>query len=167
MTHRIRTLKSMFLAPTLASALALSAVAAAALCLSPSVAQAAVASASCRIHAVEASPEGDGSIPANLDFLADQLQQPEFARYKSFVLIGTQDFKLEVGKVIDQKFKSGHNVELTLLGGEESKLELHTKLKRGTKVLVDMDFVVKSNQVMLIPVRRGEQAIIFAYQCKS
>jgi hypothetical protein len=27
--------------------------------------------------------------------------------------------------------------------------------------------VVGSNQIMLIPVRRGDQAIIFAYQCKS
>jgi hypothetical protein len=121
----------------------------------------------CRIHAVEARQDGDGTIPADLQFLADQLQAPEFARYKGFVLLDTKDFKLELGKVVDQKFKSGHNLELSLIGGEQDKLELHTNLKRGSKSLVDVNFVVGSNQIMLIPVRRGDQAIIFAYQCKS
>lgn len=135
--------------------------------VSPSLAEAAVDAATCRIHAVEATQEGDGTIPANLQFLSDQLQAPEFARYKGFVLLDTKDFKLELGKVVDQKFKSGHNLELSLLSGEQDKLELHTNLKRGSKSLVDVNFVVGSNQIMLIPVRRGDQAIIFAYQCKS
>jgi hypothetical protein len=135
--------------------------------LNPSVVEAAVTEATCRIHAVEARQDGDGTIPEDLQFLADQLQAPEFARYKGFVLLDTKDFKLELGKVVDQKFKSGHNLELSLIGGELDKLELHTNLKRGSKSLVDVSFVVGSNQIMLIPVRRGDQAIIFAYQCKS
>jgi hypothetical protein len=135
--------------------------------LSPAISQAAVNSATCRIHAVEASQEGDGKIPDNLGFLADQLAQPEFARYKHFELLDVKDYKLELGKVVDQKFKSGHNAKLELLGGDKDKLELHTSLERGSKSLVSMDFVVGSNQIMLIPVRRGDSAIIFAYQCKS
>jgi len=165
MTHR--SMHSKILASSLASVLAIPALFAGGLTLmTPSMARAGVSEAACRIHAVEASEEGDGKIPAELDFLADQLQAPEFARWRGFRLLGSKDYQLELGKVVDQKFKSGHNVKLTLLGGEKDKLELHTKLERGTSSLVDMDFVVGSNQIMLIPVRRGDQAIIFAYHCK-
>lgn len=166
MTHR--SIHSKFQAFALSSALAVPALLAGTVTLlSPALASAAVTQATCRIHAVEATQEGDGKIPAELDFLADQLAQPEFARYKHFELIGLEDYKLELGKVVDQKFKSGHNVKLSLLGGEKDKLELHTNLERGSKSLVSMDFVVGSNQIMLIPVRRGDSAIIFAYQCKG
>lgn len=168
MTDRTQTMHSRILASSLATLLASPALFAGAVTLlSPSVVDAAVSEATCRIHAVEARQDGDGTIPADLQFLADQLQAPEFARYKGFVLLDTKDFKLELGKVVDQKFKSGHNLELSLIGGELDKLELHTNLKRGSKSLVDVSFVVGSNQIMLIPVRRGDQAIIFAYQCKG
>jgi hypothetical protein len=130
------------------------------------VSRATVEDPACRIHAVEALEKGDGGIPENLDFLADRLRAPEFARYLEFRLIDTIDFQLKLNEVVDHKFKSGHNLELTLLGERESKLELNTKLKRGSSSLVDMDFVVGSNQIMLIPVRRGDQTIIFAFQCK-
>jgi hypothetical protein len=163
-----RNMHSRILASSLASVLAVPALFAGTVTLlNPSIVEAAVTEATCRIHAVEARQEGDGSIPDDLAFLKDQLQAPEFARYKSFVLLDTKDFKLELGKVVDQKFKSGHNLELSLVGGEAEKLELHTNLKRGSKSLVDVNFVVGSNQIMLIPVRRGDQAIIFAYQCKT
>jgi hypothetical protein len=169
MTYRTQTMHSRILASSLAGLLGLVAmpVVGAVTLLNPSVVEAAVTEATCRIHAVEARQDGDGTIPADLQFLEDQLQAPEFARYKGFVLLDTKDFKLELGKVVDQKFKSGHNLELSLIGGEQDKLELHTNLKRGSKSLVDVNFVVGSNQIMLIPVRRGDQAIIFAYQCKS
>lgn len=165
MTHRSTYLKFLatslaattFLAPALVGALTF---------MTSSVSQAAVEQAACRIHAVEALEKGDAEIPPELEFLADRLRAPEFARYGGFRLLDTIDFKLELREVVDHKFKSGHNVELTLLGDKEGKLELNTKLKRGSSSLVDMDFVVGSNQIMLIPVRRGEQTIIFAYQCK-
>ena len=163
MTHR--STYSKFLALSLAS-LMTPALIGAATFMTPTLSQAAVNDAACRIHAVEALEEGDGSIPADLEFLADRLRAPEFARYNGFRLIDTSDFQLELSKVVDHKFKSGHNVELTLLGEKDGKLELNTKLKRGSSSLVDMDFVVGSNQIMLIPVRRGDQTVIFAYQCK-
>ncbi|KIG16414.1 hypothetical protein DB30_04458 [Enhygromyxa salina] len=170
MTHRSTYSKSLAfsLAPALTTALVfgLPALAGVLALATPSVSQATVQDSACRIHAVEALEKGEGGIPANLDFLADRLRAPEFARYREFRLIDTLDFKLELNKVVDHKFKSGHNVELTLLGEKDSKLELNTKLKRGSSNLVDMDFVVGSNQIMLIPVRRGDQTIIFAYQCK-
>ncbi|HLT35139.1 MAG TPA: hypothetical protein VK034_02615 [Enhygromyxa sp.] len=167
MTHR--SIHSKLLASTFAGLLSGAPVvlAGAVTLLNPDVAQAGVTSASCRIHAVEATPEGDGTIPKDLEFLAEQLQAPEFARFRGFRLVEVKDFKLELGKVVDQKFKSGHNVKLSLLGGEQEKLELHTELLRGGTSVVKMDILLKFAQVVLIPVRRGDQAIIFAYQCKS
>jgi hypothetical protein len=169
MTYRSRTMHSRILASTLASLLGIGmpALVVGGITLNPSVVEAAVTEATCRIHAVEARQDGDGTIPADLAFLTDQLQAPEFARYKGFALLDAKDFKLELGKVVDQKFKSGHNLQLSLIGGELDKLELHTNLMRGSKSLVDMTFVVGSNQIVLIPVRRGDQTIIFAYQCKG
>lgn len=159
---------SKILASTLASALALPAVlVGGATLLSPSVAEAAITEATCRIHAVEASTEGDGTIPKELDFIADQLSGPQFAGYKGFRLIEAKDYKLKLDRIVDEKFKSGHNVKLKLTGGERDKLELHTELVRGSSKLVTMDFGIKSNQIVLIPVLRGDSAVIFAYQCKS
>lgn len=165
MTHL--DINSRILASTLATVLATSALFGVVMLANPSVAEAGVTTATCRIHAVEASQDGDGTIPDELAFLADQLHAPEFSRWNKFVLRDMKEFKLEAGKVLDQKFKSGHNVKLELLGGERDKLELHTELLRSNTSLVNMDFVVGSNQIMLIPVRRGDAAIIFAYQCKS
>lgn len=159
-------MRTKILASTLACTLALPALLGGALVLAPAIADAAE-QATCRIHAVEASQTGDGTIPKDLEFLRDQLQAPEFARYKGFRLLDAKDFQLEVGTVVDQKFKSGHNVKLSLLGNEDGKLEFHTELMRSGSSLINMDFTVKDGQLMLIPVRRGEQAIIFAYQCKQ
>lgn len=166
MTHR--SIHSRFLASTFAGLLVVPAVLAGGITLlSPTLAQASVSSASCRIHAVEATPEGDGKIPENLQFLAEQLQAPEFAAFKSFRLLEAKDYKLELGKVVDQKFKSGHNVSLSLLGGEQEKLELRTELLRSGSSVFKLDFSMKVAQLVLVPVRRGDQAIIFAYQCKA
>lgn len=166
MTHR--SIHSKFLASTLAGLMSVPVVLVGGVTLlNPAVAEAGVTSASCRIHVVEATPDGDGKIPEDLQFLADQLQAPEFARYKGFRLIDVKDYKLDVGTPVDKKFKSGHNVKLSLLGGEKDKLELRTELLRGGSTVVTLDFMLKVAQVVLIPVRRGDQATIFAYQCKS
>jgi hypothetical protein len=163
-----RTIHSKVLASTFAGLLSVPAVLAVGVTLlSPAVANASVTEASCRIHAVEATPEGDGTIPADLQFLADYLKAPEFAYYKGFRLIDVRDYKLELGTVVDQKFKSGHNVTLSLLGSQDEKLELRTEIMRGGTSVVKMDMVMKAAQIMLIPVRRGDSATIFAYQCKG
>lgn len=156
------------LASILTGLLAVPAVLAGTTLLSPSVARADMTSASCRIHAVEATAEGDGTIPKDLEFIAEQLQAPEFARFKGFRLVDVKDFKLDVGSPVEQKFKSGHVVRLGLVGGEQDKLELHTEIMRGTVSVTKLDFSIRVAQLILIPVRRGDgQATIFAYQCKS
>lgn len=159
--------KSTFLASVLTSALAVPAMLVGSVAfLAPAIAEAGVSKASCRVHAVEASTEGDGEIPKELDFMADQLRAPQFAAYKSYALVGVKDFELEVGKELDKKFKSGHSVKLTLLGGEKGKLELGTKILRGNTQLFEMEFALGS-QLVLVPVTRGESTVIFAYRCKS
>lgn len=135
--------------------------------LSPSVANAAMTEAECRIYAVEATQDGDGKIPADLEFLSDQLKAPEFARYTRVRLMEFKDYKLQAGKIVDHKFKSGHNVKLTLVGGENGKIELKTELLRANTSVVKINFLVKVAQFVMIPVRRGDQAVIFAYQCKA
>lgn len=166
MTHR--SIHSKLMASTLAGILSVPAVLAGTVALlSPAVANAGVTSASCRIYAVEATEAGDGKIPAELEFLADQLQAPQFASYKGFRLLESKDYKLEVGRAVDKKFKSGHNVKLELLGGEKDKLELHTELLRGGTSMLQVDFSIKVAQLLLIPVPRGDQATIYAYQCKG
>src|SRR5690554_3269729 len=153
MTHRstpstrFAHLHSKLLASVLAGLVSAPVVfAGAATVLGPSVANAAVTEASCRIYAVEATQDGDGTIPADLEFLSDQLKAPEFARYTRVQLMEFKDFKLEAGKVVDQKFKSGHNVKLTLLGGEDGKLELQTELLRANTSVVKINFLIKVAQ---------------------
>jgi hypothetical protein len=166
MTHR--SIHSKLMASTFAGLLSVPVVLAGAVALlSPAVANAGVTSASCRIYAVEATTEGDGTIPPELEFLRDQLQAPEFARFRGFRMMEFNDYKLDLGAEVDKKFKSGHNVKLSLLGGEQDKFELHTELLRGGTSVFQMDFSIKVAQIVLIPVRRGEQATIFAYQCKG
>jgi hypothetical protein len=135
--------------------------------LSPSLAEASVTAASCRIHAIEATVEGDGTIPSELEFMADQLKGGAFAQFRGFRLLEVKDYKLAVGTAVDQKFKSGHNVKLSLLGGEQDKLELQTEILRGGTSVFKLDWAMKVAGLMLIPVSRGDQTTIFAYQCKS
>lgn len=166
MTHR--SIHSQLLASTLAGLLAVPAVLASAVTLlSPAVANADVTAASCRIHAIEATLEGDGTIPAELEFMADQLKTGAFAQFKGIRLMESQDYKLAVGTAVDKKFKSGHNVKLGLLGGEQDKLELQTEILRGGTSVFKLDWAMKIAGLMLIPVSRGDQTIIFAFQCKA
>lgn len=163
------TMHAKILASTLASCLALpvALTGASLVLLAPAQADAAVSDATCRIHAVEATETGDGTIPKDLGFLKDQLEAPEFARYKSFRLLESKDFKLTLNTVVEERFKSGHSVKLSLLGGDKDKLELSTDLMRSGTSLVNMNFSMRSNQIVLIPVRRSDSMVIFAYQCKA
>ena len=133
--------------------------------LSPSIADAGVTSASCRIHAIEATLEGDGTIPAELEFMAEQLKKG-FAQYRGIRLLEAKDYKLEAGTAVDNKFKSGHNVKLTLLGGDKDKLELQTEIQRGGTSVFKLEWAMKVAALVLLPVSRGDQTTIFAVQCK-
>lgn len=170
MTHR--SMQSKLLASTFAGLIGLVPVLAGGVALfSSSVADASVTTASCRITAIEATLEGDGTIPPELEFVSDQLKKG-FAQYRGIRLLDVKDYKLEAGSAVDNKFKSGHNVKLTLLSAsdkDKNKIELEAEVERSGTSVVKLVLGMKLGGLMLIPVTRssGDQTTIFALQCKA
>jgi hypothetical protein len=118
---------------------------------------------SCRVHSIELSPAGDGTIPENLQFLGEQLQAQEFSRYRGFRLLETEDFALDFGALVEHEFESSHTVALRLLDIEEDRIQLHVEIAP----LLETDMLVKDGQLVLIPIRRGGGLIVFVHRCKS
>lgn len=156
------------LAPIFASSLMPVGLTVAALVLAPVEARAEVTSAECQIHAVLATKSGDGTIPADLGFLAEQLRDDQFAAFKGFRLLESKSLKLNIGEPGSATMKSGHQLKLSLLGAEASKLRLHATLASGEKVLVDTDYKIESSGILLIGgVRHPDGKIFFAIQCRG
>jgi hypothetical protein len=166
MKHRT-TIYSRLFAPIFVSSLVpLGAVAM--ITLDPAEARAEVTSATCEVHAVLAMKSGDGTIPADLDFLAAQLRDDQFAAFKSFRLLETKSLKLKLGETEGASMKTGHNLKLRLLGAEASKLQFHAVLASGEKVLVDTDYKIESNGILLIGgVRHPDGKVFFAIRCRG
>ena len=155
------------LASTLSTAGASTALAAA-LMLSPAEARAEVTSAACQIYAVLATKSGDGTIPPDLSFLADQLRDDQFAAFKGFRLLESKALQLRVGAPASAAMSSGHQIQLALLGAELSKLKLHATLLAGEKTLIDTEYKIESSGILLIGgVRHPEGKIFFAIQCRA
>ena len=133
----------------------------------------AASKANCRVHAVLASKEGDGSIPKSLEFLRSTLQDDQFAAYKSFHLVDKKTLKLAGDTVSDAKFSSGHKLGLKLLeGGDKLKLHLELSGRDGKKNLVKTNYSIESGGLFMIGAgnfEKGEIAgkLFFAIQCKT
>ncbi len=132
-----------------------------------------VESARCQVHAVLASKEGNRGIPAELKFLEKQLQDDEFAAYKSFRLIEQKDLKIDLGKTSEVTFASGNRLSLRLLGGDDKRLDLHADLssRTGGKSLLSTDYTIEDAGVLMIRAgsytHDGETGKIFiGIQCK-
>lgn len=166
MKHRTK-IYSRLLAPIFVSSLVpLGAMAM--ITLDPAEARAEVSSATCEIHAVLAMKSGDGSIPADLDFLSAQLRDDQFAAFKSFRLLDSKSLKLKLGQTDGASMATGHNLKLSLLGAEASKLQLHAVLASGDKVLVDTDYKIESSGILLIGgVRHPDGKVFFAIRCRG
>lgn len=169
MTHRKTT--SRWLASMVASALAVPLVGAAVFAV-PAVADAAVTKATCQVHAVLASKEGDGTIPADLEFLRSTLANDEFAAYKSFTLLEKKSLKLALDTKGESTFGSGHKLGLTLLGGDDTRLKLQLDLSNrdGTKSLVSTAYSIEDNGLLMIGAGAFTDAsrsgkLFFAIQC--
>lgn len=138
--------------------------------LVPAHALAAVEKAACKVHAVHGVREGDGSIPAELAFLEDQLRDDQFAAFKSFKLLEAKTLKLELKKPASAALKSGHEIRLELLGSADKRLKLHAMLsdRRGSKPLVSTDYVIESNGVLIVggPAYQNGK-LFFAIQCAA
>jgi hypothetical protein len=131
----------------------------------PTIAQAAE-KADCRISAVQASVEGSGEVPAELDFMRAELESPQFAGFKSFSLLDAKSLSLDLGKVKTTRIKPAHTVKLELLAADK-RLSLHASIQGKSSSLVDMDYRIEDKGLMLFPVMRGDDAIIFAIQCAT
>jgi hypothetical protein len=122
--------------------------------------------ASCRVHAVLAQKEGDGKIPANLSFLKEELESPAFAAFKSFRLLGSEDFKLMKDKPLTKKLASGHPMELNLRSASDKMVRLHVKLgSSGGRSLVDTSYGIKPDGFVLFAAGHSKGSVIFAVQC--
>lgn len=164
-------MKSRLLASALAVVLAPSA--AVATLVAPAQAQAApVQKASCQVHAVLASKEGDGSISPDLEFLQEQLQDDQFAAYKKFRLIEQKALDLRLEKKSEVTFRSGNRLALRLLGNDDTRLKLHADLsgRDGKKALLGTDYSIEDRGVLMIGAGKFDfegtsGKLFFAIQC--
>ncbi len=148
MTHRIKT---RLFAPLLASVLAPVLASSTAFAAAP-VADAAVTKASCQLHSVLLSKDGDGTIPKELEFLRSTFETDEFAAYKGFHLLERKTMKLALDAKSDTSFKTGHKLGLTLLGGDDKRIKLHAELssRDGSKTLMSTDYAIDNSGVLMI-----------------
>ena len=86
--------------------------------------------------------------------------------YKSFRLLGSEDFKLLKDEAKTQKLASGHSMELSLLNANDKMVRLHVKLgsARG-KSLVDTSYGIKPDGFVLFAAGHPKGSVIFAVQC--
>ncbi len=136
---------------------------------SPEV-RAEVKSAACKVTAFLASKDGDGSIPADLEFLKEQLQDDQFAAFKGFRLLESRTLKLGLDKPAVAALQSGFNLRLSLLGEESTKLKLHANLTAPArdKPLVDTAYKIDNNGLLLVGgVRHLEGKVFFAIHCRA
>ena len=135
--------------------------------LAPAVARADIEKAECKVHAVHALKEGDGSIPKELKFIEEELRSDQFAAYKGFRLLEAKSLKLVLNKASTTSMKTGHKLGLSLLGGKD-RLKLHAKLtdRKGSGSLVDLDYTIENGGVFMIggSTYKGGR-LFFAIQC--
>lgn len=113
---------------------------------------AAVKEAKCQVHAVLASKEGDGGIPEKLRFLEAQLQDDEFAAYKSFHLIEQKALAVKLDTTSEVTLTTGNRLGLSLLGNDETRLKLRATLssRDGSKSLLSTDYSMEDAGVLMI-----------------
>lgn len=136
---------------------------------SPEV-RAEVKSAACKVTAFLASKDGDGTIPADLKFLEEQLRDDQFAAFKGFRLLEGKTLKLGLDKPAVAALQSGFNLRLSLLGEEETKLKLHANLMAvgRDKPLVDTAYKIDNNGLLLVGgVRHLDGKVFFAIHCRG
>jgi len=169
MTHR--SMKNRLLGSMLASVMVPS-LALGAAALHPALAHAEVNKAKCKYSAVFLAKEGDGKIPAELEFLRPQLESDEFAVYKYYQLVDEKTLKLKLETPSEATFKTGHKLKLTLRGGDDKKLKLHADLssRDGTKSLVGTEYSIEDDALLMFRVGKyteGERTgtLVFVGQC--
>lgn len=139
------------------------------LSLTPAEVLAEVKAAACKVSTFIATKEGDGTIPAELKFLEEQLRDDQFAAFKGFRLLEGKTLKLGLDKPAVAALQ-GFQLRLSLLGEEETKLKLHANLiaPGRDKPLVDTAYKIDNNGLLLVGgVRHLDGKVFFAIQCRG
>jgi len=140
----------------------------------PAQAQAAdeVQAASCQVHAVLASKEGNVGIPKELAFMKAQLEGDDFAAYKSFHLVGKKAFEITRGKASEVTFRSGNKLGLSLLGNDDKRLKLQVNLtgRDGSKNLLKTNYSIEDTGLLIVggvsyEYEKIPGKLFFAIQC--
>lgn len=140
------------------------------LVLAPAEVHAEIKAAACKVTAFLASKEGDGTIPAELQFLEEQLRDDQFAAFKGFRLLESKTLKLGLDRSAVAALQSGFQLKLSLLGEEDTKLKLHANLTMPgrDKPLVDTAYKIDNNGLLLVGgVRHLDGKAFFAIHCRS
>jgi hypothetical protein len=166
-----RTMTSRLLAPAFAFLpVLLPALVIGGVAIAPAEVHAEIKAAACKVTAFLATREGDGSIPADLQFLEEQLRDDQFAAFKGFRLLEAKTLKLGLGLPATADLQSGFKLKLSLLGEEDKKLKLHANLLAPSrdKPLVDTAYKIDDNGLLLVGgVRHLDGKVFFAIHCRG
>ena len=119
------------------------------------------------IHASKAAPNG-ARVPANLSAFRRELEDDQFAAYKSFHLLERKAATAHRERASQLDFASGYRMSLQLVDVENSRLKVHIRLARaaGGTSLVDLDYWMRSGGLLLmVGGAYADGKVIFATQC--
>ena len=137
----------------------------------PGEARAEVKKAACKVYAVAASKDAAKQrIPKELEVISSQLQDDQFAAFRSFRLLEDKTLRIAPNAPGKAKLKSGHGIALDLLGGDDKRLKLHATLtgRDGSSKLVSTDYTIENNGVLMIGgVAHEGGKLFFAIQCAA
>lgn len=129
-----------------------------------------VQKAKCDLHAVHLTKQGDGSIPPELSFLERELRDDQFVAYKGFRLLERKDVVIAAKTPTKAAFRTGHNLGLTLLGGDAKRLRIRAALsnRSGDRTLVQTTYAIDDGGVFLLggPSYNGGK-LLFAIRCRG
>lgn len=165
-----RNMTSRLLAPAFALLPVLPALVIASVAIVPAEVHAEIKAAACKVTAFLATKDGDGTIPADLQFLEEQLRDDQFAAFKGFRLLEAKTLKLGLNLPSTAELQSGFKLKLNLLGDEDQKLKLHANLlaPNRDKPLVDTAYKIDDNGLLLVGgVRHLDGKLFFAIHCRG
>ena len=125
--------------------------------------------ATCRCYAVIASKNAASArVPSELAFMAADLNDDQFAAYKSFRLLEQKELKLHGSAVQAVGFSTKHRLELKLIEREDSRFKLHVNLLEagGARPMVNLDaWIRKDGLLMFVGGSYQGDKLIFATRC--
>jgi hypothetical protein len=135
-----------------------------------SAAPPAVSATKCRCLAILATKSAGGGarIPSNLEFMAGDLGDDQFAAFKSFKLLEEHTLTLTDKGKQNADFATKHRLSLSLLEVSGAKLKLHINLQAPDqpRPQVDLDaWLVSGGLLLFVGGSAQDGKLIFATRC--